>query len=88
MTVATAVYILCILTSLVCAVLLVRGWLATRVRLLLWSALCFIGLALNNILLFVDVRVFPETDLSIVRTLPALAGILILLYGLIWETRS
>ncbi len=85
---ATAVYLLCILTSLGCAVLLVRGWLATRVRLLLWSALCFIGLALNNILLFVDVRVLPETDLSVVRTLPALAGILVLLYGLIWETRS
>lgn len=85
---ATAVYVLCILTSIVCAVLLVRGWRATRVRLLLWSALCFIGLALNNILLFVDVRVLPETDLSIVRTLPAMAGILLLLYGLIWETRS
>jgi len=85
---ATALYLLCILTSLGCAVLLVRGWLATRVRLLLWSALCFIGLALNNILLFVDVRVLPETDLSVVRTLPALAGILLLLYGLIWETRS
>lgn len=85
---ATAVYALCILTSLVCAVLLVRGWLATRVRLLLWSALCFIGLALNNVLLFVDVRVLPETDLSVVRTLPALAGVLILLFGLIWETRS
>ena len=85
---ATAVYLLCILTSLVCAVLLVRGWLATRVRLLLWSALCFIGLALNNILLFVDVRVLPETDLSVVRTLPALAGVLILLFGLVWETRS
>jgi hypothetical protein len=88
MTMVTAVYLLCILTSLGCAVLLVRGWLATRVRLLLWSALCFIGLALNNILLFVDVRVLPETDLSVVRTLPALAGILLLLYGLIWETRS
>ena len=85
---ATAVYLLCILTSLVCAVLLVRGWLATRVRLLLWSALCFIGLALNNILLFVDVRVLPATDLSVVRTLPALAGVLVLLFGLIWETRS
>ena len=84
----TAVYLLCILTSLGCAVLLVRGWLATRVRLLLWSALCFIGLALNNILLFVDVRVLPNTDLSVVRTLPAMAGILLLLYGLIWETRS
>jgi hypothetical protein len=85
---ATAVYILCILTSALCAVLLFRGYRATRVRLLLWSALCFAGLALNNVLLFVDVRVLPETDLSIVRSLPAIAGVLLLLYGLIWETRS
>jgi hypothetical protein len=85
---ATAVYLLCILTSALCAVLLARGYRATRVRLLLWSALCFACLALNNVLLFVDVRVFPKTDLSIVRTLPAIAGALLLLYGLIWETRT
>src|ERR1043165_8848398 len=69
-------------------VLLARGYRATRVRLLLWSALCFAGLALNNVLLFADIRIFREIALSIVRTLPALAGILLLLYGLIWETRS
>jgi hypothetical protein len=85
---ATVVYVLCILTSALCAVLLARGYRATRVRLLLWSALCFAGLALNNVLLFADIRIFREIDLSIVRTLPALAGILLLLYGLIWETRS
>lgn len=87
MMMANAVYVLCMLTSAVCAVLLVRGYRATRVRLLLWSALCFAGLAINNVLLFVDVRVLPATDLSIVRTIPAIAGILLLLYGLIWETR-
>ena len=83
----TAVYILCALTSLACAVLLLRGYVRSRVRLLLWSGLCFAGLALNNVVLFVDVRVLPETDLSLVRTLPAVAGIVILIYGLIWETR-
>lgn len=84
---STAVYVLCMITSAACAVLLARGWLATRVRLLLWSALCFAGLTLNNVLLFIDVKT-PQIDLSVVRTLPALAGVLLLLFGLIWETRS
>jgi hypothetical protein len=84
---ATLVYALCALTSLACAVLLLRGYARTRVRLLLWSGLCFTGLALNNIILLVDLRVVPTIDLSVWRTLPALAGIVILLYGLVWETR-
>jgi len=84
---STAVYIVCMITSATCAVLLVRGWRATRVRLLLWSALCFAGMAINNVLLFIDVKT-PEIDLSVIRTLPALAGVLLLLVGLIWETRS
>lgn len=83
----TTVYVLCALTSIACAVLLFRGYARSRVRLLLWSGLCFAGLALNNVVLFVDVRVLPETDLSLVRTLPAVAGIAILIYGLVWETR-
>ncbi|HEX8321437.1 DUF5985 family protein [Longimicrobium sp.] len=84
---ATLVYALCALTSLACAVLLLRGYARNRVRLLLWSGLCFTGLALNNIILLVDMRVVPDIDLSVWRTLPALAGIVILLYGLVWETR-
>jgi hypothetical protein len=84
---ATLVYALCALTSLACAVLLLRGYARNRVRLLLWSGLCFAGLALNNIILLVDMRVVPDIDLSVWRTLPALAGIVILLYGLVWETR-
>lgn len=85
---STAVYVLCMATSLACAVLLIRGYIATRVRLLLWSSICFVGLALNNILVFVDIRVLPNEDLSIVRTVPALIGVLVLLYGLIWEART
>ena len=84
---ATLVYALCALTSLACAVLLLRGYARNRVRLLLWSGLCFTGLALNNIILLVDMRMVPTIDLSVWRTLPALAGIVILLYGLVWETR-
>jgi heme/copper-type cytochrome/quinol oxidase subunit 4 len=84
---ATLVYLLCALTSLACAVLLLRGYARSRVRLLLWAGLCFVGLALNNIILFVDVRVVPDVDLSTVRSLPALAGLVILIYGLVWETR-
>lgn len=81
------VYILCAATSGVCAALLVRGYRQTRARLLFWSALCFVGLAINNLVLIFDVRVVPETDLSTWRLVPALAGIVVLLYGLIWETR-
>lgn len=84
---ATLVYSLCALTSLACAVLLLRGYAASRVRLLLWSGLCFTGLAANNVLLLIDTRVMPTLDLSLWRSLPALAGVALLLYGLVWETR-
>ena len=83
---AAAVYVLCLLTSVACAWLLLRSWSQTRVRLLLWSGLCFAGLALNNAVLFVDKVVTPDTDLSLIRLLPALAGLLLLLFGLIWES--
>lgn len=84
---ATVVYALCALTSLACAVLLLRGYLRSHARLLLWSGLCFAGLAANNLILLVDKRVVPELDLSLWRSLPALAGVAVLLYGLVWETR-
>ena len=81
------VYVLCALTSLACAVLLLRGFFRTRVRLLLWSGLCFVGLALNNALLVVDYTTVTS-DLSNWRTLPALAGVAILVYGLIWDSHG
>lgn len=85
--IALIIYILCAVTSALCAVLLLRAFRRSGIRLLLWSGLCFVGLAINNTLLFVDKNVLLETDLSVWRTLPALAGVLILLYGMIWETR-
>lgn len=82
---APLVYILCFITSLLCGVLLLRGYRRSGVRLLLWSGLCFIGLALNNALLVTDRVLAPNVDLYLVRTLPTLIGLLLLLYGLIWE---
>jgi hypothetical protein len=84
---ADIAYILCTLTSILCAVLLLRGYKQSGSRLLFWSGLCFAGLALNNILLIVDVRMLPNVDLSDVRSLPALAGLLLMIFGLIWEKR-
>lgn len=84
---AIVVYALCALTSLLCAALLFRGYRRGGARLLLWSSICFVGFFFNNLLLLVDVNV-PLEDLSIWRSLPALAGTLILVYGLIWETRA
>ncbi len=84
---ATLVYALCALTSTACAFLLLRGYMRSRFRLLLWSGLCFGGLALNNVLLFVDKRVIPEMDLSVWRTVPAQLGIALLLYGFVRDTR-
>jgi hypothetical protein len=84
---ATLVYAMCALTSVVCALLLIRGYLQTRLRLLLWGGLCFAGLATNNVLLFVDLGLMPELDLTVWRSLPTLAGLMVLIYGLVWETR-
>ena len=87
MTFGTAVYVLCALLSAACAGLLLRAWARGRERLLLWSGLCFVGIAANNMLLFIDLRILTDVDLSIVRMVPAFAGVLLLIYGLVWETR-
>jgi len=84
---AEVVYVLCALTSIGCAILLGRGYRASRSRLLFWSSVCFAGLALNSVLLFVDLVVAPGIDLGLARSLVALAAIGVLLYGLIWEIR-
>jgi hypothetical protein len=82
---SAAVYILCATTSLVCAVLLLRGFRTTGLRLLLWSGICFLALTLDNAILFADLVMFPEVDLSTARQLVALGGLSLLLFGLVWE---
>jgi hypothetical protein len=82
-----AVFLLCFATSVACLILLARSYARTRMRLLLWSSLCFVFLAINNLLLFFDVVVFPvEVNLLPFRQLSSVIGVGVLLYGFIWET--
>ena len=89
---AEAVYVLCALTSVLCALMLLRGYARSGTRLLLWSGLCFVALAMNNILLFIDKVVLPSRDgvlgvsFSVLRAATALVGLALLLYGLIWDS--
>jgi hypothetical protein len=83
---AGTVYIVGTLVALCCAILLLRGYARGRQRLLLWSGLCFFGLAISNALVFVDLIVFPtQIDLYLSRLATAAVSMLLLLYGLIWE---
>jgi hypothetical protein len=84
---AEAVYVLCALTSFVCALLLLRSWRATGTRLLLWSGSCFCGLALHNGLLFFDLVVVPSIDLATLRATVGLLSLSLLVYGLVVEAR-
>lgn len=80
-------YLLAVLTCLACTVLLWRSYQRTGLRLLLWSALCFVGLTASNVLLFYDLVVTgPEVDLRLYRVAAALAGLVFLLYGFIFES--
>jgi hypothetical protein len=82
---ATAVYLLSFFTSAACGWLLVRSYVVTRTRLLLWCAACFVLLAFNNFFVVADMLVFEDIDLTYVRTLLALSAVTTLLYGFIWE---
>lgn len=86
---AEIIYVLCALTSIACAALLIRGYFKNRTSLLLWSSLCFVGLAINNIMLFVDLVVIPDSnvlDLSVWRSASASLSMILLVYGLVRET--
>jgi hypothetical protein len=81
----TAVYILCLLTSGACAFLLARNYRRTGTRLLMWSALCFLLLALNNGAVFIDALVLTDIDLAVPRLGLSLAAVAVLLFGFIWD---
>lgn len=83
---APAVYLLCAFTSTVAMLLLLRSYRQNRTRLLLWSALAFVALAVTNCLLFIDIVLLPDISLLPLRDLSALAAAAALLYGFIWET--
>lgn len=80
------VYSLGALVSFACAALLLRGYARGRKKLLLWSGLCFFGLGISNVLIFVDLVMFPNVDLYPLRLGTSLLAMTLLLYGLIWES--
>jgi len=83
---ANAVYVVCALTSGLCAYLMTRGYLRSRERLLLWGSLCFICLAIANLFLVIDFALLPDVDLAMLRLIPTLLGVALMLFGLVWES--
>jgi Family of unknown function (DUF5985) len=82
---APTVYLLCLASSAACAWLLARRYVRSQTRLLLWSAICFGLLAVNNLLVVLDLMVITSVDLSLVRLFASLGAVVVLLYGFIWE---
>lgn len=82
---AGVIYSLCAVTAMACAYLLLEAFSRTRYKLLFWSGYCFAALTLNNFMLVVDKLILPQIDLALPRTVFALAGMAILLYGVIWH---
>lgn len=88
MTIAEAIYLLCAGTSLLAAGMLLRHYRQRRTALLLWSLIGFAGLAVNNVLVFVDLVMFTGVDLSLYRAAAGAAAMVALVYGLVWEARA
>lgn len=83
-----AVYILCFATSSACAILLGRNYRRTRARLLMWSAACFALLAANNLIVVLDLLVFPEHNLRLPRLAFSLSAVTVLIVGFIWDSKE
>ena len=83
--IAVIVYFLCFATSAGCGILLVRSYLRTRTTLLLWTAICFVFLALNSFLVVIDLVFLPDVDLRLARLAASIVALSTLLYGFIWE---
>lgn len=87
MTFAGLVYALCAVTAAACAVLLLRGYRSSGARLLLWGSLCFVGLTISNVLVFVDLLLVPDVSLFTWRNVAAMIGMGLLVWGQIWDSR-
>lgn len=83
---AGIVYIFGAVICFGCALLLVRGYMRSRMRLLLWSSVFFFALTADNIIVFFDLIVFPDVKFGFFRNLFTLCGLLLLIYGLIYES--
>lgn len=85
---AVLIYVLCSITALICAVMLLLGSRRTGSRMLFWSGLCFAGLAFTNLVVVVDaLHLFPHENFNTLRLGSALVALMLLLYGLIFEEK-
>ena len=82
----SAIYVLCLVTSAACAYLLFQGYLRSSTRLLFWSGLCFAFLAVNSLIVVLDMLVLAEVDLQTYRHVAAVLAVGTLIFGLVWET--
>lgn len=82
---AAALYIITILVTLSCAVLLLRAYARVRRGLLLWSGLCFVGLTVDSVLVLADMLLFPSLDLYTWRLASVALSVSLLVFGMIWE---
>lgn len=82
----SVIYILGTLLGLLCAIMLLRAYKNVGSRLLLWSGLCFVGLSISNLFVFIDLVLVPEVNLYSVRLWTAALATMLLVYGLIWES--
>jgi len=85
---AETIYLLCAATSLVAAFMLLRYYLRRRTPILLWSFIAFLGLAANNVIVFIDLVLYPSIDMSLARAAVGAFAMLALVYGLIWEAEG
>ena len=88
MSLAEAIYLLCAATSLAAAALLLRQYRRSRTALLFWSSVGFTGLAINNVLVYVDLVIVPDIELVLLRVMVAAGGLLAMMYGLLAERRG
>ena len=79
------VYLLCFLTSLSCCLLLIRSYRRSRSKVLLWTAACFVLLAIDNLLVVLDLILLPNVDLLLPRLLATLLAVSTLIIGFVWE---
>jgi len=81
-----AIYILGSLVVCLCAVMLLRAYAKAKRRLLLWSGLCFLGLTVSNLLVFIDLVIIPDVNLYPLRLWTAAIATMLLVFGLVWES--
>jgi hypothetical protein len=82
------VYLLCFLAAGLCAALLVRQYRRASTPVLVWSAACFVFLAISNLLVVIDQLVLPDVNLRAARLVLTLLAVSVLLFGFIWESEG